>query len=198
MNPYKINRGQTINTDVDGISVDRGFIAHLIYTDLAAADTDGVHAAVTDTGEEQTITTDITNPDYPRLITATAGGTAGDIGAIQVTFTGTNYADETITEDLPAFTVDTAGTVTSTKAFKTLTSIKIPAHDGTGATTSIGWSKSVGLPYMLPYSTLISANLDGTADTGTITADADEIEKNFFTPSGTPDGSKDLNLFLMV
>lgn len=195
---YKRDFGQKITTDVEGYGISRAFLAHLVFSELAAADTDGVHAAITDTGEDQTVTTAITNPDYPRVITATAGGTAGDIKAIQVVVMGTNYADEAITETLPAFTVDTAGTVTGSLAFKTITSITIPAHDGTGATTAIGWGKAVGLPYMLPYSTLLKAYLGGSADTGTITADIDELEKNIFTPNGTPDGSKDVDLYLIV
>jgi len=56
------------------------------------------------------------------------GGTAGDIKAVQVTITGTNYNNEVITEDLPAFTENTAGTVTGSKAFKTVTEVVIPAH----------------------------------------------------------------------
>jgi hypothetical protein len=195
--PYDRN-GAYVSNDVDHKGSPRALPVHLTYTSLAAADTDGIHTAVTDTGVEQTITTGITNPDYPRVITATAGGTAADIKAIQVVVTGTNYAGETITETLPAFTANTAGTVTGSKAFKTVTSITIPAHDGTGATTAIGWGKAVGLPYMLPYSTLLMAKLGGTADTGTITADTDELEKNLFTLNGAPDGSKDVDIYLLV
>jgi len=128
---------------------------HVPAANAVAADTDGIHAAVTDTGEEQEITEDITNPTAPRNITATVGGTAGDIKAIQVIVAGTNYDDEAITETLPAFTVDTAGSVVGSKAFKTVTSITIPAHDGTGATTSIGWGDKLGLPWELSRNTVL-------------------------------------------
>ncbi len=195
---YKKGSGMQISTDAGQLGVPRAFLAHLNYEIPAGADTDGILAAVTDTGEEQVITTEITQPDYPRPVTATAGGTAADIAAVQVVIEGTNYADEAITETLTAFTENTAGTVTSTKAFKTITSITIPAHDGTGATTEIGWSKAVGLPYKLPYSTLLKAYLNGVADAGTITADADYLEKNIFTPSGTPNGAKDVDLYIIV
>ena len=120
---------------------------HTIWRNPAAASANGVHAAVTDNGSTQTVTTAITSPAVPRNITATAGGTNTDIKAIQVTITGTNIYGETITEDLPAFTVDTAGIVTGSKAFATVTSISIPAHDGTGATTAIGWGSKLGLPH---------------------------------------------------
>lgn len=130
----------------------------------ALGTTTAVHAAVTDTGVDQTITTAITNPDVPRNITATAGGTAGDIKAIQVTINGTDATGATITEDLPAFTVDTAGTVVGSKAFATVTSIVIPAHDGTGATTAIGRGSKLGLGIPLGTDTVIAAHLAGARE----------------------------------
>ena len=142
--------------------------------------TTAVHAAVTDTGSTSTVTTAITNPAVCRNVTATAGGTAGDIKAIQVTVTGTNYNDEVISEALPAFTVDTAGTVVGSKAFKTVTSISIPAHDGTGATTAIGTGAKLGLPDKLAYNTVSAAYLatvlEGTAPTVAFSATA--VESN--------------------
>jgi len=175
--------GQTIQTDIGGTeTADEGIIAHLNWTaaEAAAASATAVHAAVTDNGASQTITTGITDPPCPRNITATAGGTAGDIKAIQVVIAGTNYLDEVITETLPAFTVDTAGSVTGSKAFKTVTSITIPAHDGTGATTSVGYGDKLGLPYLLSRNTLLMTFLnnvlEGTA--ATIAASATAIESN--------------------
>jgi hypothetical protein len=155
---------------------------HALETDAVAASTTGVHAAVTSTGSSQTVTTAITSPAVPRNITATAGGTAGDIKAIQVVVAGTNYDDETITETLPAFTVDTAGTVIGSKAFKTVTSITIPAHDGTGATTSIGWGDKLGLPWELTRNTVLYKQtfLNDVVESTepTITVSASAIESN--------------------
>ena len=172
-----------LQTDVDGVTApDEGKIAHLKWTaaQAATADTDGVHAAVTDNGAAQTITTGITNPPCARNITATAGGTAGDIKAVQVLITGTNMLDEVITESLPVFTVDKAGTVVGNKAFKTVTSITIPAMDGTGATVSIGFGDKLGLPYLLSHNTLLMTFLnnvlEGTA--ATIAMSATAIESN--------------------
>jgi len=50
--------------------------------------------------------------------------TAGKLDGVSLEFL-MNEAGEAITETLPAFTVDTAGTVTGSKAFKTITSITI-------------------------------------------------------------------------
>lgn len=149
----------------------------------ALGTTTAVHAAVTDNGAQQVITTGLTQPPTPRNITATAGGTAGDIKAIQVTIAGTNEYGQTITETLPAFTVDTAGTVVGSKAFKTITSITIPAHDGTGATTAIGLGAKLGLGAMLARDTLLAGFLGGVreATRPTVATDSDEVEKNTVT-----------------
>ena len=146
----------------------------------AVADADGILAAVTCTGSPQTITTGINQPEVPRNITATAGGTAGDIKAIQVVVAGTNAEDQAITETLPAFTVNTAGIVSGAKAFKTVTSITIPAHDGTGTTTAIGFGDVLGIGHRLARNTVVAAYLDnaleGTAPTVVVSASA--IESN--------------------
>lgn len=180
--PYNTNLGQEQQSDVPGEMVDRAFPAHyqVAAVDAVAADTDGVLAAVTDTGAEQTITTGLTSPAVPRNITATAGGTATDIKAIQVIVAGTNFADEVITETLPAFTVDTAGTVQGSKAFKTVTSVTIPAHDGTGATTAIGWGDKLGLPDKLPHNTVLLAALNNVreATAPTVATNASAVESN--------------------
>lgn len=199
MYPYNFKRGQTIQTDADGVSADRAFSACFSIEAPAAADTDGVLAAVTDTGEAQEITTGLTSPAVPRNITATAGGTAADIKTVQVVVEGTNYADEAITETLPAFTENTAGTVQGSLAFKTVTKATIPAHDGTGATTAVGWGNKFGLPYLLDADERVIVKLfNKSADTGTVTADDDEIEKNVFAVNGTPDGAKDIDLFILI
>lgn len=175
-----------------GSSDERAFLARYSASPAAPAPA-GVHAAVTDDGTEQTITTSITNPDVPRVITATAGGTAADIKAIQVTINGTNAAGETITEDLPAFTVNTAGIVTGTKAFKTVTSIVIPAHDGTGATTAIGTGPALGLNHKLTTNTVLPglSSFDATLETTdpTVTVSATALESNTITFDTTLDGS---------
>jgi hypothetical protein len=158
-----------------------------------------VHAAVTDNGSPQTVTTGITNPPYPRNITATAGGTGTDVKAIQVVITGTNIDDEEITETRPAFTVNTTGIVEGAKAFKTVTSVLIPAHDGTGATTAIGFGDKLGLPYELDANTVLLAALGGVREgtAPTVVADADEIEKNTVDLNSALDGSV-VDIYLLV
>jgi len=147
----------------------------------AVATTGWVKAAVTDNGAPQVFTgTALINPDVPRCITATAGGTGADIKAIQVVVEGTDAAGNPITESLPAFTVDTPGTVTGTKAFKTVTKVTIPAHDGTGATTAIGTSEKIGLKEARKRKTVLASYLNGVLEgtAATETFDATDVSKN--------------------
>lgn len=157
----------------------------------AVGATTAVKTAVTDNGSQQVITSGITNPDVPRCLTATAGGTSGDVKAISVVVVGTNIHDQVITETLPAFTVNTTGTVTGVKAFKTVTSITIPAHDGTGATTAIGTSAKLGLDAALSRDTVVRATFNGVREAThpTVVFDSDEVEKNVVTLNSTLDGS---------
>jgi hypothetical protein len=157
----------------------------------AVGSTTAVHAAVTDDGTEQTISTAITDPDVPRNITATAGGTAADIAAIQVTVNGTDGDGVAITEDLPAFTENTAGTVVGSLAFASVTSIVIPAHDGTGATTAIGTGAKLGLPVPLAYDTVVAAHFGGVRESTrpTVTTSSSATSGNTIALNSTLDGS---------
>jgi hypothetical protein len=78
------------------------------------------------------------------------------------------------------FTVDTAGTVQGSKAFKTVTQISIPTHDGNGATTAIGFNEKMGLPFKLARNSVIAAYLnnvkEGTAPTVAVSSTA--LESN--------------------
>ena len=150
-----------------------------------------VHAAITDTGSPQTVTTGITNPDVVRNINATAGGTTADIKAIQVVVHGTNLSGDVISETLPVFTVNTAGTVSGSKAFKTVTSVVIPAHDGTSATTSFGYGSVVGLGVLLATDSVVNAYLNSVreATRPTVKLSATAIESNTASLASSLDGN---------
>lgn len=156
--------------------------------EAVASSTTGVHAAVTDNGSPQTVTTGFTAPPAPRNITVTAGGTAGDIKAISVTVNGTRQG-KTISEVIGPFTVDTPGTVAGTKAFSTVTSVVIPAHDGTGATTSVGFGELLGLPHRQEYPIIIAAYKNGAVDaSATMAASATALESNTLDMNANLDG----------
>lgn len=148
---------------------------------VATGEDDAVAFSGGQTAAADVVTTGFTQPSVPRTITATAGGgTSTDIGAIQVTIEGTNYADEAISEELAAFSANTPATKESTKAFKTVTKVTIPAHDGTGATTAIGFGEKLGLPYKLPHNTVLATYKDNTLETTAagVTTSATAIESN--------------------
>lgn len=174
---------QSVRTAVSGIFANRVVPVRVRWAAAVAtaASTTAVHAAASGyTTGTYTISTAITNPNTPRCLTATAGGTAGDIKAVSVVVHGTNYNDEVISETLPAFTVDSAGTVQGSKAFKTVTSYDVPAMDGAGASVAIGVNEKLGLPFELARNTVWMAFLDGVKEgtLPTVTVDDDEIEKN--------------------
>lgn len=181
--PFNPLLGQLMQTGVEGVSVDRGFLAHFQVSaaNAVAADADGVHAAIACSADTTvTVETGFTAPAVPRSITATAGGTAGSIKAVKVKVYGTNYLDEAISEELDAFTVDTAGVVESDKAFKTVTKVEIPAMDGAGVTVTIGFGDKLGLPFKLAHNTVLFAFLDNTKEgtAPTVTTSATDFEGN--------------------
>jgi len=134
--PYNPSLGQTIQTDVPGLSVDRAFLAHTRWADPAAADADAIglwHL----TAIGQTVVTGLVDPDYPRAL-AVVGSVAGITG--DVTITGTNISGETITETLALNgTTPRAGT----KAFKTVTKVVLPIQTN-AATKQVETATIVG------------------------------------------------------
>lgn len=172
----------------------RSRIISATFTAPIAATPANIKAATaTSSAAATVITTFAAQPDVPRVVSVTAGGTAGDIKAVSVVVEGTNTWGQTITETLPAFTVDTAGTKTGVKAFNTITKVTIPAMDGNGATVSVGVGAALGLPDTLSRDTVLASYLDGAREASrpTPTIDADEVEKNVITPVGSLNGAKD-------
>jgi hypothetical protein len=178
---------------IEGGTIEPGVESHVFSTLLgspAVASTTAVHAAVTDNAALQTITSAITNPDVARNITATAGGTGANITAVQVIVTGTDQYGAVLTETLPAFTAATPGTVSGAKAFKTVTSIAIPAN-GTAVTTSIGKGSILGLKRRLSRNSVLNAFLNGVKESTfpTVTFNATAISGNTVLLNSTLNGT---------
>lgn len=196
MYPYNYKFGQLIQTDADGVSVDRGFISHLVIAaaDAVAQSITGILAATALTSSTQAVTVGISNPATPRniKIKANAVGVSGD-----VVITGTNYADEVITE-----TIVLNGTteVQGNKAFKTVTQIDLPVevHAGTD-TVSVGFANKLGLPYKLSLDTILATYRDGTKE-GTapsVAVSADNIEDNTILLNSALNGTA-IDIFIIV
>lgn len=199
MYPYNHNYGQTIQTDVPWIDVDRGFIANLNWPaeETAAADADGIFdgiAAEGAAGEAVVATPEsaefIAQPPCARNVTVTvAASTAGDVKAAAIVVSGKNIADEDITEEfLP--TENTPATLVGTKAFKSIDSIEVPAQDGASVTVDVGFGELIGLPYKLPKKRVLVTLNDGAADTAPVLAVSESaIESNTVDFNGSLDGS---------
>lgn len=203
--PFNPLLGQVMQTGVPGVAIDMGYIAHIKFagTDAVALDTDGIHAAVACSATELvTVSTNFVNPKIPRNVTATvASTTVGNIKAVKVKVYGTNYLDEAISEELPVFTADTAGSVTGNKAFKTVTKVEIPAMDGADVTVAIGFGDKLGLPYKLAHNTVIAGRtyLDNIVESNepTVAVSATAIESNTIILNSALNG-KDVDIYIIV
>lgn len=150
-----------------------------------------------------TIRSGITNPDVPRNLTITTGGTTGDIALGSVVIIGTNIEGKVIAESF-AMADNLNGSVTGNLAFKTVTSIVFPAADGTGATISVGVGSKIGLNHRLVpnKSTIIVVQdnaVDGSAPVvqaapSASTVHGQSLELNTVTPATAPDGSTFLTI----
>mgnify|MGYP000451110799 CR=1 FL=1 len=189
--PYNPNWGQKIQGEPGAEPVDMGFIAH--YREApAAVSTSAVHAAITLTTSSQTITTNITNPDVPRVLSIT-GNQAGETG--NVVISGTDAAGNAISDTIA---LNGTATVEGVKAFKTVSQIVVPAKTNDGDTVAVGWTKKLGLPHKVYNASCLLVKLfNGSADSGTLTVNA-ELCKNIYDLNGIPDGSKVVDLFYIV
>lgn len=193
---YKYDYGQKISTDVEGYGVDKAFLAHVNIPAPAAASAVAVLAATALTVGAKTVKTGFLAIDFPRNVTI-KGGASGQAGNVKIT--GTNIADEVITETIA---LSDKTEVPGTKAFKTVTEVLFPAWTADGDTVSIGIGTIFGLPYILDsaakcilkLSDLAAANASSVID-----VDAD-IELNVYKPASAdyPNASKDIDLYIIV
>lgn len=108
-------------------------------------DADGILADQSTSSSSTTaVTTFLSQPDVPRVILFTPGGTTGDIAAGNITVVGTDMKGASLTENV-AITENQTATSVTTGHFRTITSITFPQMDGDGATFDVGTSQVVGL-----------------------------------------------------
>jgi len=171
------------------------------FKKVAVGTDTAVHAAMAGSTENQTITTGFTDPDVPRVLTVKPSGTAGAIGTGLVIVSGTNIEGADITDSFRLVDGNTTA-ITGKKAFKTVTSVRIPVMDAVGASISIGTANILGINHRLydQNTTCKIVQDTGSARTSQATptiTDADEqyIEKNLVTPATTPDGTTFLTIY---
>lgn len=205
LSPYKHDYGQIITTDAEEVSVDRSFLAHVNIpaATAVAADPDGIldgtEAPSGVEAEDLVVEEFLAQPAWPRNITVTvAATTAGDVAADSIVVAGLNVAGEAISEEF-TLTADTPATKTGNKAFAKVTSVTIPVQDGESVTVDVGWGDKFGIPYKLYADELVILKLFNKAvDEATIVNSATAIESNTADMAGTPDGLKDIDLYIIV
>jgi glucan 1,3-beta-glucosidase len=144
----------------------------------------------------QTITANITDPDVPRAISVTVGGTASSILDSQVIVTGYNSEGKVITETFQT-TASGTGTINGTKAFAKVTSVFIPGQAGTAGTIAVGTQNKLGVYHRLfPNNTTVKvyqstaiASAPTLQGVPTVVANEATLERNLVTPLTAPDGT---------
>jgi len=92
-------------------------------------------------------------------------------------------------------TVKTAGTPNVGLGSITVNTVSGVVEDK----VSVGFGKKFGIPYLLTADELVIVKLfNNSADTGTVTADGTDIEKNVIELNGTADGAKPIDLYIIV
>jgi len=154
-----------------------------VWTAPDAPSANGILASTLLTTAIQTISTGITNPDFPRLLSIDSDGAATG----NVVITGTNIRGETVTDTIALNgTNEVAGVV----AFKTITSIQLPVK-AASESVFVGWLDGLGLQSIPVSTTVISEDSNNAADTGgaVLTRDSDEVEKCIYDPTTECDAS---------
>ena len=178
---------------------------------VSAATAAAVLASTSGTSAVQTITAGITNPDVPRVLAITIGGSGEGTGNILIN--GVNVEGKPITDTI-AYT--TTGQVLGSLVFKRVTSVVIPAAMGSSATVTVDTTNRIGLNHRLvpSYSTIacLSATLTTAYTDHTTTAfhtnfpiveaavsgsntDNEFVEKNWAQPATNPNGTTYLVFF---
>lgn len=163
---------------------------------VSAGSSTAIHSGIAGLTTEQTVTTGLTDPDVPRVLTVTPTGTTADVSPSTVRVTGTNIEGKVIVDNF-TFTANQSTAVTGTKAFRTVTSVEVEAQDGTGVTYTIGTGNALGVNHRLfnqnttvkVYSATTVGGSLTKQSAPTVAADEVDVELNTVTPAVTPDST---------
>lgn len=161
----------------------RGYVVSDSWTDPIAATADRILNDQS-IASVATVTTFAAQPDFARNLTVVASGAATG----NVVVTGTNIRGETITETLA---LNGTTPVVGNKAFKTVTSVTVPAVAGT--TIDLGVGVKLGLSRRMRADNYLQGTADGTheATRATVAYSATAIESNTVTFNTAPNASRD-------
>ena len=132
-------------------------------------------------------------PPTPRVlsITGNAATVAGNI-----VINGTDASGAVIADTIASNGV---ATVLGTKAFATVTSIVLPVAVDPADEISVGLSDKFGIPYLLPYSTVLLILNNATATTVAATSgfSATVLADNFIDPTAALNAAQ-VDVYLIV
>lgn len=175
---------------------------------VSAATAAAVLSSTNGTTSQQVITSGITNPDVPRVLAVTLGGSGFSAGSVVIV--GTNVEGKTITDTI-AYTTST-GQVIGQLVFKTVTSITLAGSLGASATVTVDTTSRIGLVHRLSPTKATAIVIhdnnvgdrvtSGTTNLPVIEAapsasnfDLNFVEKNWLTPATTLNGTNFLYIF---
>lgn len=153
-------------------------------------------ATAQSSGVALTISSFSAQPDYARNITLSPGLSTGSVGAGTAIVTGLNIFGKAISEN---FTISSGQSTVSTgsKAFKSVSSVVIPASTGANVQWTVGIGNKLGVKSCLDRAgDYLASELNSVYDAsrGTMAVDPALIESNTFQSSGTLDGVKAVDL----
>ena len=174
-----------------------GQIRLTYYASPASASASNVLALTSLTAGAQTgITAGITNPDFPRIARIVAAKSGMTPVAGNVVVHGTDVNGNSISDTI-ALNDTTA--VNGVKAFKTITSIDLPARtNATGDQVSVGGGAALGLQDTLQNNTVFAAFVNGAQESTapTVVTNSTDVSQNVVTTNTATAGHKVVILYV--
>ena len=163
------------------------------------ADILSAHAGNTSTAAASA-TTFVAQPDVPRNLVITPGGSTGDVAACNVTVTGTNIRGKVISEVF-AFAENASTATTGAKAFKTVTRIDADLTAGeTNKTLKMGTGNLLALneklgTYDQVCDTYVNGVIESTA--AAVTKNSTVLSLNTVDTASVPGGYVTLVYYML-
>lgn len=178
----------------------RGHIAVLECAPQAAGAAT-IHAAMTLTASASDITSGFVAGILAKLaacpqILSITGAMAGASLTGNVVITGTDIGGNAATDTIA---LNNNATVVGVVAFASIANVHLPVKVTTADTVTIGTVKSSGVPFLSGHFVVaLQKFYDGSTDAGTLTLDASDVSKSKYVPAGACDGTKVVQLTLVI
>lgn len=177
----------------------QAMLDHYIWANpVLGSSTVFVNAGVASNGSASNFTSFRGQPDFPRNVTITPGGTTVSIVASgTAVVSGLNIFGKAISENF-AISANQSTISTGSKAFASVSSVTFPQTLGLGATVFIGVGTKFGISRCVDFAgDYVFSMFGGVYDStrGTMAANATAVESNTFQPNSSVDGAHNVDLF---